>query len=619
MTTEAIRVDAENPWPGLDAYREKDQEFFHGRNPETEELFRSVIRSPLTVLFGQSGLGKTSLLQAGLFPLLRNENILPVYIRLDFTSELQKLSLQVRQTVINSALENVIEAPQLNEPETLWEFFHQCNSDFWNEKNQLIMPLLVFDQFEEIFTLGKSTHNQVINSGLFIQELADLAEGRPPRRLKEFLEANPKEAKNYNFSRHHYKILLSLREDYIPDLEEFRGQIPSISQNRIRLNRMNGKTALEVTTLAGNLINQEVGEKIVRFVSAKGASEIPLEKLEIEPALLSVVCTELNNKRKNNNEPVISDKLLEGSQEEIISSFYKRSISGFSSEVQIFIEEKLITGTGFRDSFALDNALSNRGITEDVIKTLIDRRLIRKEERGGMQRLELTHDLLTKVISTSRNQRHQLEEIRKREEESVLIERQKRLEEKARSAKRLRFALIFVTFLFFVSVFAMLYAIQQTNKAKNSEIIAKEATKEVEQERENIKRLLFATSNNINLRLLVLTSYKDSLTQILTKLPKERSITFKVTRSIATRGTKFLLFPDERSIRSSFNEIALMTYIMDHPTFQSQLYATGPTSRFTAVYEGVGCLTRVLVLIEYKDPLRSPSLAIFNMCELLGW
>src|SRR5262249_19176273 len=92
-------VNAENPWPGLLAFRETDQGYFQGRQTETGELFRLVMRERLTILFGLSGLGKSSLLQAGLFPLLRRENIFPVYIRLDFSSARPDLAEQVRAVI----------------------------------------------------------------------------------------------------------------------------------------------------------------------------------------------------------------------------------------------------------------------------------------------------------------------------------------------------------------------------------------------------------------------------------------------------------------------------------------------------------------------------------------
>ena len=67
----------ENPWLGLFSYSEETRAYFHGRDEEGAELARRVQRKLLTVLFGQSGLGKTSLLRAGLVPRLRERGLLP--------------------------------------------------------------------------------------------------------------------------------------------------------------------------------------------------------------------------------------------------------------------------------------------------------------------------------------------------------------------------------------------------------------------------------------------------------------------------------------------------------------------------------------------------------------
>ncbi|WP_242684318.1 hypothetical protein [Paraburkholderia hospita] len=82
---EGLSADAltpTRPWPGLASFTEADQYFFRGRENEAEELARLVRREVLTVLFGRSGLGKTSLLNAGLFPRLRENLHVPVMIRL---------------------------------------------------------------------------------------------------------------------------------------------------------------------------------------------------------------------------------------------------------------------------------------------------------------------------------------------------------------------------------------------------------------------------------------------------------------------------------------------------------------------------------------------------------
>jgi hypothetical protein len=404
----AATVNADNPWPGLLAFRETDQSYFQGRQAETEELLRLVLRERLTVLFGLSGLGKSSLLQAGLFPRLRQENILPVYIRLDYSSERLDLPSQVIEVTTNEAYTSETEAPRPRNGESLWEYFHREANVFWNARNRPVQPLLVFDQFEETLTLGRLNQNRSVATATFLRQLADLAECRPPAELKARIDEHPAESGAFNFGRHHYKVLLSIREDFLPDLESLRASMPTLALNRMRIQRMNGEAALLVVNQAQHLIDPEVGEQVVRFVAADKAS-LPLASLEIEPALLSVVCRELNNRRQTRGESKISADLLKGNQDQVLADFYERSTADLAPELKSFVEHKLLTVSGYRDIVALDNALSTYRVSRTDIETLVERRLVRMEDRGGMQRLELTHDLLASVVRSSRDNRHQRE------------------------------------------------------------------------------------------------------------------------------------------------------------------------------------------------------------------
>ena len=121
---------------------------FFGREQEAAELHRLVMRERLTVLFGLSGLGKSSLLQAGLFPLVRLADVFPVYIRLDFTPALPDFFAQITNAIVGAAAAADIEAPPVGQSTTLWEYFHRREADFWSRRNRPMMPLLVFDQFE---------------------------------------------------------------------------------------------------------------------------------------------------------------------------------------------------------------------------------------------------------------------------------------------------------------------------------------------------------------------------------------------------------------------------------------------------------------------------------------
>ena len=186
--------------------------------------------------------------------------------------------------------EGLVEAPPISEGETLWAYFHRRDADFWSDRNRPILPLVVFDQFEEMFTLGKSDAASTKASDVFVTQLSDLVEGRPPALLKEHLEMHPEDAGQYTFGRPRYKVLLALREDFLPELEDLSERMPSITHNRMRLQRMNGAAALEVVAHARQLIDTRVAEKVVRFVAAAEGAALPLARLQVEPALLSVVC-----------------------------------------------------------------------------------------------------------------------------------------------------------------------------------------------------------------------------------------------------------------------------------------------------------------------------------------
>src|ERR1051326_6413407 len=80
-------------------------------------------------------------------------------------------------------------------------------------------------------------------------------------------------------------------------------------------------------------------------------------------------------------------------------------------QVQRFIENELITEHGFRKPCDLDDAHSVHGLTDEQLGLLVDRRLLRIEPQHGTQRVELTHDLLTRVVGEHREQQREKEKL----------------------------------------------------------------------------------------------------------------------------------------------------------------------------------------------------------------
>ncbi|HEY7872182.1 MAG TPA: hypothetical protein VIC31_05630 [Rudaea sp.] len=423
---DAVTIDPENPWLGLFSYAEETRAYFHGRDEETGELARRVQRKLLTVLFGQSGLGKTSLLRAGIVPRLRAESYCPVYVRIDYAPESPAPSEQIKQAILRATSEAGYwtRPGSAIEGESLWEFLHHRGDLLRDGAGNVLMPLLIFDQFEEIFTLGQADDSGRLRAKQFLEDLADLVENRPPVALEARIENDDNAAEDFDFARADYRILIALREDYLAHLEGVKTIMPSITQNRMRLARMNGVQALSaVVKPGGKLVSQEVAESIVRFVA--GGSE--LGNAEIEPSLLSLVCRELNTVRQTQARKEISADLLAGSRDTILSEFYERALADQPAGVRRVVEDELLTESGYRESLAEERvikALAAAGAAPDALATLVNRRLLRIEERLDMRRVELTHDVLCSVVLASRNLRHE-REVRDEAERQLAAQRER--------------------------------------------------------------------------------------------------------------------------------------------------------------------------------------------------
>ena len=407
-------LDAENPWPGLESFRESDAAFFRGREAEADALLRLIRRERLTVLYSLSGLGKSSLLGAGLFPKLGDEQCLPVYIRLAYDEDAAPFREQVVAYVTRAAEAAGLEPPATDFTRTLWEHFHRRGAGYWTADNQPVTPVLVFDQFEEVFTLGHERPERSARTERFIDELADLIEGRPPADVKARVDAGEEEARAFDASHHVYKIVLSLRADFLAQLETLRPRIPSVASNRMELGPLRGDAALRVTAAGSTLLTESLQERIVRVVAdvKAGSVELPLHDLIVDPAILSLFCREVNDRRKALGQPQITPDLVEGNRDAILGDFYARCVDDLDPAVRRFIEDRLLTVDGYRNSEALQNMLAVSGVTRGVVERLVVRRLIRVEQpEGRPPRVELTHDVLAGMVRRSRDARQSADEL----------------------------------------------------------------------------------------------------------------------------------------------------------------------------------------------------------------
>jgi len=403
------KMDPQSPWLGLDSFSEETRGFFHGRDEEIAELGRRVRRKLLTVLFGQSGLGKTSILRAGVVPRLREEAYCPVYIRIDYGPA---APLPARQVCM--AIEAVarLDGEPLPADESLWALLHLRDATFTGSDGKPVIPLLIFDQFEEMFTLGQADGGARARTAGFVEELACLVENRPPRALEESMDSDDSLVERYDFAREDVRVLISLREDYLAHLEQLKTVMPGITQNRMRLAPMTGAQALEAVRIPGGaLVGEEVALAIVRFVAGAGP-DADIRQVPVEPALLSLICRELNDARIRAGRTEITFDLLAGSHASILSDFYERAMAPHPPAVRAIVEDLLLTDSGHRENVALERIeqlLDAAGAGLNPLADLVNRRLLRIEERLNLRRVELTHDVLCAVVRASRDLRQERE------------------------------------------------------------------------------------------------------------------------------------------------------------------------------------------------------------------
>src|SRR5215471_12632720 len=463
-------ADPEHPWIGLASFTESDSEFFAGRGEEVDKLLRLVRRDTLTLLYGVSGLGKTSLLQAGLFSALRAEDYLPVPIRLDYMDAATPPAQQVLSAIAKASNEANVEAPVPLPGETLWEYFHRESNHFWSPRNDLVTPFLVFDQFEECFTLGRETTGRERRGAAFTSELADLVENRPPTALR----GDPQRAREFSFKPRPLKVLLAMREDYLGELDRIRSQFRALGQNRLRLLPMGMPQAREVIDLGASLMAPGVEDRIVRFV-AGSAADADDGEITVAPALLSLVLQQLKERRLEQGAVAkITAELLDLQQKKRFEDVYLRTLKPLDPGVRTFIEDRLLTASGFRNSCALDDALSCPGVTQPVLDELVNSRLLAYEDRHHVRRVEITHDVLAPVIRASRDSRISREALAKAEQQKA------EAQAKERAARK---QLIVVGILLILAVAAAFFGWFENGRANAARDTALAARSEADRQR----------------------------------------------------------------------------------------------------------------------------------------
>lgn len=466
-----------NPWKGLDSYKESEK--LYGRDEEVEVLMSRIEYNVQTVVYGRSGIGKSSIINAGIFPKARQAGMMPVAIRLLHTSDKEHPTepyIEQIRKAINGELERLggeaheLVAHAAGHSETLWEYMHRHRFTLGDDEHT-VRPLLVFDQFEEIFTLEKDHHRVTA----FFAELADLLNGIMPDYLREApkVSQSPGEGMTTDTSSDNkasaspaggasifasikrrqalartadyletdeFRIVFSLREDYLSYLEHNTLHIPSLKMNRYCLQPINDEQAASIMMEpVPGLISQDVAILILEKITGEtGFSFDGRPEVFVDSAILSLYLSRLYAKLPEGATAITAD-MVNKFGENIIQDFYLEVIEDMRQQTVEYLEDNLLNNEGRRENVSVYNAHHIGHVTDQELHYLCDeKRLLRRFFYGGDMRIEYIHDILCPVIKDRRDIRQMLRQQQAEMERMQQEEQQKRqeLERKARTQRK---------------------------------------------------------------------------------------------------------------------------------------------------------------------------------------
>lgn len=458
----------------------EEEGIFFGRGQAIRDLSKFVLIEKLVVLYGRSGLGKSSLLNAGVIPRLKRESdYRPLSIRFGAWTEGKSSPLQATLArLVEKTSESYLRRLYQEEAPNLWNAFKAAQSTLKDGKY-----ILFFDQFEELFTYPE---DQILE---FKQQLAELLYKDIPQRYREGLEAHPdalsEAERNHLFAYLDVKAVFAIRSDRMSLLDQLSDVLPAILHKRYELkalNRQQAETAIlnpaysRLAAFSSEPFDyeDETLDLILDHLSKGG-------KAEIESFQLQIICQYAERISMRQGLKQIAPHDL-GELEQVFKNYYDDQIASLGdAEAQLaarrLIEDGLIFEEAERRLTLFEGQiLSQYKISSELLRKLVDSHLLRAEPdpRGGFS-YELSHDTLVAPILVARRRRVEVEE-REAERQAAaarLAAEQVKLEEereKRKKARRIAIGGITLAAISIVALgFAVWFGVSAGKATKNAE------------------------------------------------------------------------------------------------------------------------------------------------------
>jgi WD40 repeat protein len=392
------------PFRGIDAFRYLDHPIFFAREDETRHLASLVSVYRGVMLYGDSGSGKSSLINAGLIPETVRAGFQPERVRVQPRGSEELVVERVSAT--DDGLDLLPSVLALAEGEEQWGSRSVFSIEAFEERVRVACEghrlLLIFDQFEELVTLFDEAHEA---QRRLVDMLVVLLRGDLP-----------------------VKVLFSFREDYLGKLKALLSECPELVDQALRLapprpdalptiirgpfQRYPGHFGRE---LSPGLAEQLVAALAQRF----GAGEVSLSEVQ-------TVCLRLW--QSENPEALLAEKGPQG----LLEDYLGEALAGLPADLRpaaIALLGEMVTSAGTRNVISAEDLVErvraeesklSPGLLSEALTRLAESRLVHRERRRDLYLYEITSEFLVPWISRRRAELRRSQE-RQRERRRLLI------------------------------------------------------------------------------------------------------------------------------------------------------------------------------------------------------
>jgi hypothetical protein len=479
-----------SPYKGLANYTEQDAALFFGRDREREVIIANLKARRLTLLYGESGVGKSSLLRAGVMSDLNaeaRENLAtiatPEHVPV-IHSAWSDDPLAGLNATIRTATRAFTDAPEPPASQSLAEVIA------WAADVTDASLLIILDQFEEYF-------------------LYHPAESGPGTLAHEFPALVNERGVQANF-------IVSIREDALAKLDRFKRDIPRLFDSSLRIHHLDAEAAREAIERPVEHYNAllEPGERVALEAGLAAAvidqvrrGRVKLEQTgqgtldrggggadRIETPYLQLVMSRLWDVEEARGSPTVHVATLEelGGAQQIVRTHLDAALSGLDArerDTAAALFHQLVTPSGTKIAHAVPDLAEYARRPEPEVAALLEKlsspetRILRPipppPGEEGPPRFEIFHDVLAPSVLAWRT--------RQTAAKRLAAQRQA-----ARAATRRRVlrALGLAGLLAFAAVALLaLLAYSQRNAAKDQEARARTAAAESRRQESRARRL----------------------------------------------------------------------------------------------------------------------------------